>query len=453
MAMSLLDPLFTSGAVRAVFSDEQRLQRMLDFEAALAKACAHVGVIPAAAAAAIAGRCRWELFDRAALAEEATRAGNLAIPMVKQLTRLVRETDSAAAGYVHWGATSQDAIDTGLVLQLRDEFAAIEADMSDLCRSLALLAIEYRNAPVAGRTFLQHAVPVTFGWKAAGWLDALLRHNTRLAELKRRVLVLQFGGAAGTLVSLGDRALQVSAALAEELALTLPSTSWHTNRDRVAEAACFHGLLAGTLGKIARDLSLAMQTEVAEVFEPFGEGRGGSSSMPHKRNPVMAAVVISAALRVPGLVSTMLNSMVQEHERGLGGWHAEWETLPEICIVTGGALRRMVEAVSSLEVITDKMRSNLGISSGLVHAEAISMALAEKIGREEAHALIEQASRRALEQGEHLLHVLGNTPQVMRYIDRQHLETLFNSEQSCSAAQEMIDGVLAAYRAQFPEKG
>jgi 3-carboxy-cis,cis-muconate cycloisomerase len=324
--------------------------------------------------------------------------------------------------------------------------------LSDLCRSLALLTSKYRDVPIAGRTWLQHAVPVTFGWKAAGWLDAMLRHKTRLTELKPRALVLQFGGAAGTLASLGNRGPQVSAALAEELALTLPPMPWHTNRDRVAEVAAFHGLLAGTLGKIARDLSLAMQTEVAEVFEPFCEGRGGSSAMPQKRNPVMAAVVISAALRVPGLVSTMLSSMVQEHERGLGGWHAEWETLPEICIVTGGALRRMVEAVSGLEVRTDKMRSNLGISNGLIYAEAVSMALAEKIGREEAHALIEQASRRAMERGEHLLGVLENTPQIMRHIDRQHLEALFNSEHSSGAAQEMIDRVLAAYRVQFPEK-
>lgn len=450
--MNLLDPLFTSDAVRAVFSDEQRLQCMLDFEAALAKACARAGVIPAAAATAIAGRCHFELFDRTALAEEAARAGNLAIPMVKQLTRLVRETDSSAAGYVHWGATSQDAIDTGLVLQLRSELAAIEADLSELCRFMALLAIKYRNAPIAGRTWLQHAVPITFGWKAAGWLDAMLRHNARLAELKPRALVLQFGGAAGTLASLGNRALRVSATLAEELALTLPSMPWHTNRDRVAEVAAFHGLLAGTLGKIARDLSLAMQTEVAEVFEPFGEDRGGSSSMPHKRNPVMAAVVISAALRVPGLVSTMLSSMMQEHERGLGGWHAEWETLPEICIVTGGALRRMIEEVSGLEVRTDKMRSNLEISNGLIYAEALSMTLAEKIGSEEAHALIEHASRRALEQDKHLRDVLEDTPQIMRHLDRQHLETLFNSEHSGGAAQAMIDRVLAAYRSQFPAK-
>jgi 3-carboxy-cis,cis-muconate cycloisomerase len=265
-------------------------------------------------------------------------------------------------------------------------------------------------------------------------------------------LVLQFGGAAGTLASLGNRALRVSATLAEELALTLPSMPWHTNRDRVAEVAAFHGLLAGTLGKIARDLSLAMQTEVAEVFEPFGEDRGGSSSMPHKRNPVMAAVVISAALRVPGLVSTMLSSMMQEHERGLGGWHAEWETLPEICIVTGGALRRMIEEVSGLEVRTDKMRSNLEISNGLIYAEALRMTLAEKIGSEEAHALIEHASRRALEQGKHLRDVLEDTPQIMRHLDRQHLETLFNSEHSGGAAQAMIDRVLAAYRSQLPAK-
>src|SRR5215470_14750456 len=328
--MSLLGRLFRWDAVEQFLGDRARVQSLLDFEAALARAEARTGVVPAAAASVIAARCSADLVDMEALARGAALAGNLAIPLVKQLTALVAADDAEAARFVHWGATSQDAIDTGLVLRLRGATRQIAAELERLAGALASLADAHRDTLVAGRTWMQQAVPTSFGLKAAGWLDAVQRHRERLAELRRRALVLQFGGAVGTLAALGERGNDVAAALAEELELSRPDLPWHAHRDRVAEVATTLGLLTGTLGKIARDLSLHSQTEVAELFEPGGEGRGGSSTMPHKRNPVASAVVLAAATRVPGLVATLLAAMLQEEERGLGGWQAEWEVLPEV---------------------------------------------------------------------------------------------------------------------------
>ena len=335
--MKLFDPSFRSAAVVHLFRDDACLQSMLDFEAALARAEASAGIIPSSAAAAIAAKCRAELFHQENLAEAAALAGNLAIPLVKQLKQLVAADDKDAANFVHWGATSQDAIDTGLILQVREAFKLISADAARLTNDLAKLADEHRATPIVGRTWLQHAVPTTLGMKFAGWLDALHRHRERLVETQTRCLVLQFGGAVGTLAALGAQADAVSKKLVAELNLPLPSVPWHSHRDRVAEIATTMGLLSGTLGKIARDISLHMQTEIGELREPAEEGRGGSSTMPHKRNPVACAAILAATIRVPGLVSTMLGAMIQEEERGLGGWHAEWETLPEIICLTGGA--------------------------------------------------------------------------------------------------------------------
>ncbi|MFL6719149.1 MAG: 3-carboxy-cis,cis-muconate cycloisomerase, partial [Burkholderiaceae bacterium] len=342
-AFTLTGPMSASSEMRRVFSDLDAVQRMLDFEAALARAEAAHGVIPEAAVAAIVACCDAARLDMPALAQAAAAAGNLAIPLVRQLTAAVLRQDQEAGKYVHWGATSQDAIDTGLVLQLRDALDLLDADLRALADGLAALARQHRATIMIGRTWMQHALPTSLGLKLAGCLDAVLRHRQRLEELRGRALVLQFGGAAGTLASLGDQGLNVAATLAQQLGLALPDLPWHTQRDRVAEAATVMGLITGTLGKLARDLSLMMQTDVAEVAEPSAPGRGGSSTMPHKRNPVGCAVALSAAVRVPGLVSTMLSGMVQEHERALGGWQAEWDTLPDIALLTSGALRQMRE--------------------------------------------------------------------------------------------------------------
>jgi 3-carboxy-cis,cis-muconate cycloisomerase len=453
--MTLLDQLFGAGPVQQIFSDHSRLQHMLDFEAALAKAEAKVGIIPQSAVTPIKAQCQADLFDLTALAKAGASAGNLAIPLVKQLTALVGAEDETAAGYIHWGATSQDAIDTGLILQLRDALEFIANDLTELCEILAQLANQHRNTPVVSRTWMQHAVPTLFGLQVAGWLDALDRHRVRLKETRLRALTLQFGGAAGTLATLGDRGLDVAKALAQELNLTLPDMPWHTHRDRVAEVATTLALCTGTLGKIARDIALQMQTEISEVLEPAAAGRGGSSTMPHKRNPVSAAVALAAAIRVPGLTSTMLAAMVQEHERGLGGWHAEWDTLSEIVQLTAGSFHHMIGALKGLEVKPDRMLRNLEETQGLIFAEAAMMALAKHIGRDVAHTLMDEASHRAISEHRHLRSVLVEDVAVTKYIPASEIDSLFNPLGYVGAAQQFIDRVLAAHQAlsQVAERG
>src|SRR5229473_1232709 len=346
----LLAPMLSSAAMRAVCDDGAYFQHMLDFEAALARAEAATGVIPRSATGPIAKACKASSFDLVNLAEAATRSGNLAIPLVKALTAEVAKADTDAARYVHWGATSQDVIDTATMLGLR---AAIDALLSDTDRAIAgfaKLAAKHRDTAMVARTWLQHALPMPFGLKLAEYAAALHRSRTRLQRLRNEGLALQFGGAAGTLAALGDKGMVVAERLAQELKLPLPDAPWHTHRDRIAEAASVFAILTGTCGKIARDASLMMQTDVAEAFEPAGAGRGGSSTMPHKRNPVAAASVLAAATRAPGLVATLMAAMVQEHERGLGGWHAEWVVLPELAVLTAGALATTADTIAGLEV-------------------------------------------------------------------------------------------------------
>jgi len=442
----LLARLFGSPEASAAFGDRARLQGMLDFEAALARAEARTGVIPAAAAEAIARRCRAELFDVAALAEGTAKAGNPAIPLVAALTSQVAEADAPAARYVHWGATSQDAMDTGLVLQLRQFAAVLREGLDRLSAALAGRAEEHKTTLLAGRTLLQHAVPVTVGVKLAGWLDAVERHATRLEEVLPRSLVLQLGGAAGTLAALGAKGLEVAEALGSELGLPVPAIPWHAHRDRIAELATFLGLLTGTLGKIARDVSLLMQTEVGEGFEPAGEGRGGSSAMPQKRNPIGAAVALAAAARAPGLVATLLSAMVQEHERGLGGWHAEWETLPELCVLAGGALRQTVDTIEGLELDPERMRANLEATHGRILAEAAAMALAARVGKPQAHEILERASRRAAESGRELRDVLAEDPAAAKYLTPKELAAVFDPRHWLGQSAAFVDRVLAERR-------
>ena len=430
--------------MRDIFSEQSRIQRMLDFEAALARALAHVGVIPVAAADAIAKNCTSSQIDFVALARDAESAGNLAIPLVKQLTALVAKDNTEAAKFVHWGATSQDVIDSGLVLQLRAALDLIERGLAELTRALVAQIKQHRNTLMVGRTLLQHAPPITFGLKAAGWLDAITRHRQRLHELRARILVLQFGGAAGTLAALGFQGSAIAAALAQELNLALPAMPWHGQRDRVAEVATVCGLLVGTLGKIARDVSLCMQSEVGELAEPSAPGRGASSTMPHKRNPIGCAAALSAAIRVPGLVSTMLSAMPQEHERGLGGWQAEWETLPEIFKLASGALTHMTAVIASLEVNAARMTTNLNQSNGLIMAEAVAMALAAHLGKLEAHRIIEHACNKAIKESRHLREILAEEPLIQTQITATELEKLMDPAHYLGTTQQFIDRVLAA---------
>ena len=448
--MPLLDPLFRSEAVELIFSDRATIQSMLDFESALARAEARTGVIPSPAAKAIESKCRAELFDLAAISTEAVTAGNLAIPLVKHLTALVAKKDKDAARFVHHGATSQDAIDTGRILQLRSALDLISRDLESLAEPLGKLAQKHRNTLIAGRTWLQHALPTTLGYKIAGWLDAVLRHQSRLRETRDRCLVLQFGGAVGTLAALGTRGPDVASFLAAELKLTLPTLPWHAHRDRMAEVATTLGLCVGTLGKIARDIALHMQTELAEIFEPSTDGRGGSSTMPQKRNPVASAVILSAAERVPGLVGTMLSAMIQEDERGLGGWHAEWETLPEIVRLTAGAMHHLTSIVPALEIDADRMRKNLDQTHGLIFAEAVSMALTEKLGRAKAHELVQAACARARKENRPLRAILSADPRIAPNLSPTDMDRLFDPHNYLGAAEEFVYRVVTASQAKIP---
>src|SRR6266478_4784176 len=440
----LLAPMLSSATMRAVCDDGAYLQHMLDFEAALARAEAATGVIPANAVGPITKACKASSFDLADLAEAATRSGNLAISLVKALTANVAKADADAARYVHWGATSQDVIDSAGMLALR---AAIDALLPDLDRAVAgfaKLAHQHRNTAIVARTWLQHALPMPFGLKLAEYAAALHRSRARLLRLRGEALALQFGGAAGTLAALGDNGLRVAERLAQELKLPLPAAPWHTHRDRIAEAASVFAILAGTCGKIARDIQLMMQTDVAEAFEPAGEGRGGSSTMPHKRNPVAAATALAAATMAPGLAATIFAAQVQDHERSAGPWHAEWPTLPMLQLVTSGALAAIVDIAEGLEVDAARMRVNLDASHGLIMAEAVTMALAEKIGKSEAHHLVEAASKKAVTEKKGLRDVLTTDPKVAAHLSADKLAKLFEPMAYQGASQALIDRLLAS---------
>lgn len=450
--MTLFDELFSYSALNQILSDESRIRCMLQFEAALAKAESRISVIPEGSARKIAEHCMVDQFNFTQIAKEAANAGNVAIPLIKMLTEAVAKHDKDAARFVHWGATSQDAIDTGFVLQLRDALALVERDLAKLSETLGTLAIQHKKTVVVARTWMQQALRTTFGFIVAGWLDAILRHRQRLAEIRPRVLSLQFGGAVGTLAALSGRGSEVAKVLAEELGLTLPPASWHAHRDRMAEVATFFGLLTGTLGKIARDISLHMQTEVAELFEPMAAGRGGSSTMPHKHNPVTCGIVLQASTRIPGLVSTILSAMPQEHQRGLGGWHAEWETLPEILRLSAGALHHLAEMLSHLEVDTHRMRQNLEATHGLIFAEAVSMALADRMGKMPAHLLIEAACQKARAEKRHLREVLREESGLRGHLTTADLDSLFDARNYQGSADEFVERVIAHAR-EFPPVG
>lgn len=365
------------------------------------------------------------------------------IPLVKALTAQVAAHDSAAARWVHWGATSQDVLDTGTVLQLRAALDLLLPRLHALCAGLATLAERERDTGLPGRTLLQQAVPVTFGLKVAAWLDALQRAHQRLQAMQHDALVLHFGGAAGTLASLQERGLEVAQALASTLELPLPALPWHTARDRIVEVGCAFGLLAGTLGKIGGDVVLLMQSEVGEAFEPAAAGKGGLSAMPHKRNPVSSVAAVAAATRVPGLVATLFSAMAQPHERAAGQWHAEWDTLPQIVCLTAGSLAQMQQCLSGLELDRARMRIHLDSHGRLLYAEAAVFALAPQLGKPQAHALVQQAALRAQAQQRHLREVLGEDAQVSAVLTHAQLQAVFDSDSWRGMSSVWIDRVLA----------
>ena len=431
---------FGTQAMRDVFSDRQLIARYIEVEVALARAEARCGVIPQDAADTIARESQLERIDFDHMRHETDIVGYPILPLVHQLVDMCGE----AGRYVHWGATTQDIMDTANVLQIRAALDIVEADIRTLRGILADLARKHRETPMAGRTHLQQALPVTFGYKVAIWLAMFDRHQERLAELKKRVLVVEFAGAAGTLASLGSKGLEVQAALAQELGLAVPTTTWHVARDGFAEAVNLLALVTGSLGKIALDIMIMASTEFAEVYEPFVKGRGASSTMPQKRNPISSELMLAASKAVRQHAGLMVDAMVQDFERATGPWHAEWVAIPESFVLTAGALHQAKFALGGLIVDTEQMSRNLGISKGLIVAEAVMMGLAPALGRQQAHDVVYDACRAVNEHGGTLADALNTLPAVTAHFDRAAIERLTDPANYLGLAPEMVDRALKA---------
>jgi 3-carboxy-cis,cis-muconate cycloisomerase len=431
---------FGTPAMREVFSDVALISRYAEVEIALAKAEARCGVIPAEAAQQIAELTDVSALDFDLLRQETDIVGYPILPLVHQMVKQCGE----AGRYVHWGATTQDIMDTAVVLQIRAGLAIVEADIAELRGILADLSKRHRDTPMAGRTHLQQALPVTFGYKAAIWLAMFDRHAERLAQLKPRVLVGQFAGAAGTLASLGDKGFEVQQALCEELGLGVPVSTWHVARDGFAEAINFLALVTGSLGKIALDIMIMASTEFGEVYEPFVKGRGASSTMPQKRNPISSELMLAAAKGVRQHAGLMMDAMVQDFERATGPWHVEWMAIPESFVLTAGALHQAKFALGGLIVDEKKMAQNLDISRGLIVAEAVMMGLAPDIGRQEAHDVVYDACRLANDSNMTLADALSADHRVSTRIDRATIERLTSPGNYLGLAPQMVDRVLAS---------
>ncbi len=445
MAASIIDStifqgIFATDAMRQVWSDENRTAKYIEIERALAIVQARLGLIPQEAADEIVSHCHLEQIDMARLRQQTERIGYPILGVVTQINQLCRDK---LGEYVHWGATTQDITDTATVLQIREALALVEADLAALADALAKLAKEHRLTPVIGRSNLQQAIPVTFGYKMAGLLSAVQRHQERLAQLKPRVLVGEFAGAAGTLASLERGAMETQAGLCAELGLAQPVIAWHTLRDNIAECGAFLGLVGGTLGKLAMDVKLMMQTEVGEVFEPYHHGRGSSSTMPQKRNPIASCYIHAAISVVRQHAAALMDAMVADHERSTGPWEIEWIVLPEAFCLMAGALKQSIAVVRGLEVDPKAMRRNIEMTGGLVMSEAVMMGLAKFIGRETAHDLVYDLCRESRALGKPLIDLLAAHPAIAKHVDRAALSRMLDPANYLGQSGVMVDRVLA----------
>lgn len=431
---------FGTPEMRNIFSDEAAVAHGVAVEVALARVEGRLGIVPAEAAHEIEKRADAKSIQLDELKQETELVGYPIVGLVHQLARQCGD----AGRYLHWGATTQDIMDTVRVLQLREAIGTLAAELARIDEALSALAFRHRTTVMAGRTHLQQAAPITFGLKAAVWLSMIRRDRERLRQLWRRVLVVQFSGAAGTLASLGSRGLEVQDALAAELGLAAPAITWHAARDSFAEVVNWLALVSATLAKIATDIALLMQTEVAEAFEPFAPGRGSSSTMPQKRNPISCELIIAAAKAVRQNAGLMLDAVVSDHERATGPWHAEWIAIPQSFIATAGAARQSVAMLSGLVIDGHRMRRNLGLTGGLIVAEAVMMALAEHIGRSAAHDIVYSACRSAADSGNELITELTRRPEVTTHLDERRLMELVDPANYLGTAPAMIDRMLAA---------
>lgn len=444
MAASIIDSpifgdIFSTGAMRAVWSDHNRTCKYLEIEAALARVQGRLGIIPQEAADEIVRNCVIDKIDMGRLAEQTRRIGYPILGVVSQINALCRDK---LGEYCHWGATTQDITDTATVLQMREALVLVEQDLDAVAAALAALAERHRDTPMIGRSNLQQAVPITFGYKMAGLLSAVERHRERLVQLRPRLLVGEFAGASGTLASLGEGGLATQAGLMAELGLGQPDIAWHTIRDNIAEAGCFLGLVTATLGKLAMDVKLMMQTEVAEVFEPFAHGRGSSSTMPQKRNPISSCYIHAGISVVRQHVAALLDANVADHERSTGPWEIEWIVLPEIFCLSAGALAQSRFVLEGLEVDARRMRANLDLTRGLVASEAVMMGLGRHLGREYAHDLVYDICRVAIAQDRPLLDLLAENAEISAHLDRAALGSLCDPANYLGLSGEMVDRVL-----------
>jgi len=442
--MTAADPLFSAPEIDAIFSRETHVRYLLAFEAALARALARIGALSSDAARAIGEACHVDLYDIPTLYAEAARAGTVVVPLVRAIAAHV---DGDAAGFVHFGATSQDAIDTAFVLQARDGLDWLDARLAALADSCATLAEQHRETLMAGRTLLQQALPITFGLKAARWLALVMRQQRRLRQAREEALVLQFGGAVGTLAAYGHNGPRIMELLAAELGLAAPDLPWHAERDRIAALAAALGITAGAMAKIAVDIVLLAQTEVGEVAEAEEAGKGRSSAMPQKRNPVDATFTIAAARLAASAATMLLNALAHEHERAAGAWQAEWEALPRLFCWTAGALEHASRAVGGLHIDAQRMRAALEAKSGVIMAEALATALARSMGRPEAQRLVAALCDRALAQARPLQSVASEEPRVVAALTPDEIARVLQPENYLGSAATFVERALAAYRA------
>ena len=442
MSNGLNSFLFSTPEMTRVFSPAEQLRAMMRFEWALMCALEKHGIAEAGSSEALESLLDARFVDAESIEREAKDAGNVAIPFVRQLTAKVKARSESAARAVHLGATSQDVVDSALVLQMRDGVRLLDEAIEELDRALVIQVRTHRHTMLLGRTWLQPGPPTTLGLKLAGTLAALRRDRDRILSAAKRALVLQFGGAVGTLAARGTAGEAVSAELARILDLQEPELPWHTQRDNLAEMVQVLAILTGTLGKFARDIALLMQAEVGEAFEAREEGRGGSSTMPHKHNPVACAAVMAAHARMPALASTMLLAMPQEHERGLGLWQAEWETVPNAFRLTAAALAYSSEIAQGLQVDAARMKSNIDGLLGLPLSEAVSAALAPKVGRSAAHDLLRKAAQRAAEEKRKLADILKQLPEVTAHLSDEEIDRLLDPRAYLGSAQRFIARVL-----------
>jgi 3-carboxy-cis,cis-muconate cycloisomerase len=446
MAGGLFGPIFVPERFAEAASGRAWLRAMLDAEGALAMAQARAGLIPRRAAQTIASCCEVDRFDPEELGRKGRAQGNPVPPLVRALTGAVSEVSDDAASHVHRGATSQDIMDTAAMLVSRDALGLILTEVQGISAACASLADTYRDTMMPGRTLLQQALPTTFGKKAAGWLVSVLEAEDRLSAVRGSGLAVQLGGAAGTLASLGPAGIRVLSEFARELDLVEPAVPWHTDRSRISAIGGALSLVAGVLGKISQDVILMAQTEVGEVAEPAGEGRGGSSTLPHKRNPVLSVTATANARRVIDLSHTLQAAMVGEHERAAGAWHSEWEALSDALALTGGAAAAVREVTEGLEVYPERMLENLNATGGLLLAENATTVAAEHLGRLEAHDLVEAASHRALEDGESLREELLSEPRLREVLSEEEIDSALDPQGYLGSAGEFVDRALDLYR-------